>query len=429
MAFTTFPSVGPYAPETLTADLNTNFGKTIEAALATVADGEFLVYDGSSSVWINRTAAEAGIPSSVADLGDVTIATVADGEFMIYDGSSASWINATAAEAGIPDNLEDLTNVSVATPADGDVLTYDGSSGTWINGTGAAGDLAGLTDTSIATPADGEVLTYDGSSGAWINATGGAGSSTLSGLTDTTITSPADGEFLIYDNATSKWVNSTGTTAYVERTYQEVVAAGGASAATFNIPADCIKLTAQAGLTLGGTIVNPTLRLRRQSDGVADAFSTDFEQGSTSTISSGGAPYICILASASTNRTSFFSEVLNPRSTTIKTTARSVIRQDSAERLRDFIAVQSTAADLDEFEFTAGGSSTITGDIFVTYTVLELASAIGSNPTTVASLPTGVAGQLGFVTDATATTFASIVAGGGSNGVPVYNDGTNWRVG
>lgn len=148
MAFTTFPSVGPYAPEALTADLNTNFGKTVEVALAGVADGEFLVYDGSSSVWINRTSAEAGIPAAVADLTDVTIATVANGEFMIYDGSSASWINATAAEAGVPANLEDLTNVSIATPADGEVLTYDGSSGSWINA--AAG---GGTTTVASLPA------------------------------------------------------------------------------------------------------------------------------------------------------------------------------------------------------------------------------------------------------------------------------------
>lgn len=39
------------------------------------------------------------------------------------------------------------------------------------------------------------------------------------------------------------------------------------------------------------------------------------------------------------------------------------------------------------------------------------------------------AGARSFVTDATATTFASIVAGGGANGVPVYSDGTDWRVG
>jgi hypothetical protein len=34
-----------------------------------------------------------------------------------------------------------------------------------------------------------------------------------------------------------------------------------------------------------------------------------------------------------------------------------------------------------------------------------------------------------FVTDATATTFNSIVAGGGANKVPVWSDGTNWRIG
>jgi hypothetical protein len=48
---------------------------------------------------------------------------------------------------------------------------------------------------------------------------------------------------------------------------------------------------------------------------------------------------------------------------------------------------------------------------------------------TVGTLPTGVAGARAFVSDANATTFASIVAGGGANGVPVYSDGTNWRIG
>ncbi len=34
-----------------------------------------------------------------------------------------------------------------------------------------------------------------------------------------------------------------------------------------------------------------------------------------------------------------------------------------------------------------------------------------------------------FVTDANATTFNSVVAGGGSNAVPVFSDGTAWRIG
>lgn len=48
----------------------------------------------------------------------------------------------------------------------------------------------------------------------------------------------------------------------------------------------------------------------------------------------------------------------------------------------------------------------------------------------VSELPAGaVAGVRGFVTDATATTFASSVVGGGTNKVPVYSDGTTWRIG
>jgi hypothetical protein len=42
---------------------------------------------------------------------------------------------------------------------------------------------------------------------------------------------------------------------------------------------------------------------------------------------------------------------------------------------------------------------------------------------------TAGAGARAFVTDANATTFASVVAAGGANGVPVYSDGTNWRIG
>lgn len=51
---------------------------------------------------------------------------------------------------------------------------------------------------------------------------------------------------------------------------------------------------------------------------------------------------------------------------------------------------------------------------------------------TVATLPSAVTSGVGaraFVSDANATTFASTVAGGGANKVPVYSDGTNWKIG
>ena len=50
-------------------------------------------------------------------------------------------------------------------------------------------------------------------------------------------------------------------------------------------------------------------------------------------------------------------------------------------------------------------------------------------PTLVAGLGAPLLGALGFVTDATSTTFASVVAGGGANVVPVYADGVVWRIG
>lgn len=51
---------------------------------------------------------------------------------------------------------------------------------------------------------------------------------------------------------------------------------------------------------------------------------------------------------------------------------------------------------------------------------------------TVATLPSAVTSGMGarsFVSDANATTFASVVVTGGANKVPVYSDGTSWRIG
>jgi hypothetical protein len=51
---------------------------------------------------------------------------------------------------------------------------------------------------------------------------------------------------------------------------------------------------------------------------------------------------------------------------------------------------------------------------------------------TVATLPSAVTsgkGSRSFVTDALAPVFGSTVAAGGAVAVPVYSDGTNWKVG
>ena len=63
---------------------------------------------------------------------------------------------------------------------------------------------------------------------------------------------------------------------------------------------------------------------------------------------------------------------------------------------------------------------------------VDAAGNIKTTALTVANLTaaaTAGAGARAFVSDSNATTFAAVVAGGGANGVPVYSDGTNWRIG
>jgi len=53
-------------------------------------------------------------------------------------------------------------------------------------------------------------------------------------------------------------------------------------------------------------------------------------------------------------------------------------------------------------------------------------------PVVVADLPNASVAGIGsraFVTNSSVSTFGSTVAGGGSTKVPVYSDGTNWKVG
>jgi hypothetical protein len=55
-----------------------------------------------------------------------------------------------------------------------------------------------------------------------------------------------------------------------------------------------------------------------------------------------------------------------------------------------------------------------------------------SVPVTVANLPSAATAGVGsraFVTDSSVSTFGTTVAAGGSTKVPVYSDGTNWKVG
>jgi len=60
-----------------------------------------------------------------------------------------------------------------------------------------------------------------------------------------------------------------------------------------------------------------------------------------------------------------------------------------------------------------------------------VAATVQTTPSTFSQLPNAVGntGARAFITDGNTTTFAATVAGGGANFVPVYSDGTVWKVG
>lgn len=66
------------------------------------------------------------------------------------------------------------------------------------------------------------------------------------------------------------------------------------------------------------------------------------------------------------------------------------------------------------------------------FSTFQATSYVKVPAVTVANLPSAVtagAGARAMVSDANATTFNSVVAAGGANTVPVYSDGTDWRIG
>jgi len=74
-------------------------------------------------------------------------------------------------------------------------------------------------------------------------------------------------------------------------------------------------------------------------------------------------------------------------------------------------------------------SSNATAKNLQTFLTYQFPHPISTTGYTVATLPTGTVGVRAYVTDANATTFNSVVAGGGTNVVPVFYNGSNWVIG
>ena len=74
-------------------------------------------------------------------------------------------------------------------------------------------------------------------------------------------------------------------------------------------------------------------------------------------------------------------------------------------------------------------TSNATAKNLQTFLTYQFPHPISTTGYTVSALPTGTVGVRAYVTDANATTFNSVVAGGGANVVPVFFNGSNWVIG
>lgn len=212
--------------------------------------------------------------------------------------------------------------------------------------------------------------------------------------------------------------NSTGTS------FLSASSRSGNTIGAVGITATTITLNGNAAISS----TNPVLRLY-DSDGAADTkyYSWEANAGGfglyfrTDALGSGSIPIS--IARTGTGMTS-----CTLTTSTGTFTMSGITYSQSDGTTTGVLGFASTAF---AFGTSSAHNATIQTNGTTRLTIRQDGSFVQQN-LTVATLPaagTAGVGARAFVTDANATTFASIVAGGGANKVPVYSDGTNWRIG
>lgn len=223
-----------------------SFGDLNDVSITSIADGEIIVWDSGTSLYINQTLAEAGIAAashthtasqvtdfstaadariaaaSVNALSDVTITSAASGEYLRHNGTA--WVDASIQAADLPVMVGDSgsggTKGAVPAPSTGDATKFLRGDGTWVTVSSGAAAIDDLTDVTITAAASGDFLRHNGT--AWVDTpliaadlpamVGDSGS----GGTKGAVPAPAAG-----DAAANKFLKADGTWA---------VGGGGASA-------------------------------------------------------------------------------------------------------------------------------------------------------------------------------------------------------
>lgn len=197
---------------TITALSSPDKGISISATGGGQSTGDMLMsdYDPNGTVKSSTNGITGYVASEIAkidvdDLHDTSIASLADQDTLVYNGTSGTWGNEPLADVAltgayssltgqptIPDGLADLTDdVAISSPSSGQILQHNGTKWANANMPSIPDGLADLTDdVNISSPSNDQVLKYDGSSSKWVNGAAPASGHTM--LPDPTSTPAPD---------------------------------------------------------------------------------------------------------------------------------------------------------------------------------------------------------------------------------------------
>lgn len=153
-----------------------------DVTITAAADGEFLAYDSSASVWVNQSVQFITVsdnpPTTGVEEGDLWYNSL---ELELYTYYSGAWVQTTDSSSGVQEIYE-LVDVLIDNPVSGDSLVYNGTE--WENGpAGSALTLENARVISLSGDVSGSV-SFDGSQNITIPTTVQINSITLG--TDTT---------------------------------------------------------------------------------------------------------------------------------------------------------------------------------------------------------------------------------------------------
>jgi hypothetical protein len=167
----------------------TTLDELTDVVITSVANNQVLIYDSSSSKWINNYI-------QLNKLSDINFSTLQNGNLLRYNSLNSKWENTFL-------NINDINNVEITTPvSNGSYLVYNTTTSKWENKV-VFETLAGLADVTITGVSSNDLLRYNGS--IWENTKIALDNN----FTNINFTSLTNGDLIKYDG--SNFINFVPT--------------------------------------------------------------------------------------------------------------------------------------------------------------------------------------------------------------------------